>query len=96
MICRYALFDDLNEALRVSIAPKSDAVLVATVIIGVAARVLNVADRIKPLYRKRPTEFAQRIMPRLSSGDQTLWDEFDFAVSLNRSGEPAKTVNKFR
>jgi hypothetical protein len=93
---RYARFDDLNEALQVLHRAKSEAVLVATVIVGVARRVLNVPDRVKPLYKKRAAEFESRIIPRLSSGDQTLWDEFDFAASLNRSEEPVKTVTKFR
>jgi hypothetical protein len=46
-------------------------VLVATVIVGIAPKVLSVPDRVKPLYRKRPIEFTEKILPRLSSGDQT-------------------------
>ena len=38
----YARFDDLNEALQVLHRAKSEAILVATVIVGVAERVLNV------------------------------------------------------
>jgi hypothetical protein len=93
---RYARFDDLNEALQVLHRAKSEAVLVATVIIGVAKKVLNVPDKIRPLYRKKASEFKERIMPRLSSGDQMLFDEFEFALSINRSDDPAKTVTKFR
>src|SRR6516165_8084637 len=48
----YARFDDLNEALKVLHDAKAEAVLVATVIVGVAARVLNVPDRIKPSYQR--------------------------------------------
>jgi hypothetical protein len=92
----YARFDDLNEALQVLHRAKSEAVLVATVIIGVAQRVLNVPDKVKPLYKKKPAEFNDKVVPRLSSGDQTLWDEFEGAVSLNRPDDPAKTVSKFR
>jgi hypothetical protein len=92
----YARFDDLNEALQVLHKAKEEAVLVATAIVGVAPKVLNVPDRVKPLYRKTPVEFTEKILPRLSSGDQTLWDEFEFAVSANRPDDPAKTVSKFR
>jgi hypothetical protein len=92
----YARFDDLNEALQVLHRAKSEAVLVATVIIGVAQRVLNVPDKVKPLYKKKLGEFSSKVIPRLSSGDQTLWDEFEWAVSLNRPDDPAKTASKFR
>ncbi|MGH7933713.1 MAG: hypothetical protein ACREQN_11190 [Candidatus Binataceae bacterium] len=93
---RDARFDDLNEALQVLHRAKAEAVLVATVIVGVAERVLNVPDGVKPRYRKRPAEFAERVAPRLSSGDQSLWDEFDWAISRNRPNHSAKTVTKFR
>ena len=35
-------------------------------------------------------------MPRLSSGDQSLWDDFELAVSINRPGDAVKTVSRFR
>jgi hypothetical protein len=93
---QYARFDDLNEALQVLHHAKAEAVLVATVIIGVAPKVLNVPDRVKAFYRKNLTEFNNQILPRLSSGDQTLWEQFGWAVSVNRAGDSAKTVEKFR
>jgi hypothetical protein len=93
---QYARFDDLNEALQVLHHAKAEAILVATVIIGVADRVLNVPDRVKPLYRDRAAEFDGKILPRLSSGDETLWEQFAWAASINRAGDPAKTAEKFR
>jgi len=93
---QYARFDDLNEALQVIHRAKEEAVLVATVIVGIAPQVLNVPDRVKPLYKKKLTEFTEKIVPRLSSGDQALWNEFDFAISTNRPVDSAKTVAKFR
>lgn len=93
---QYARFDDLNEALQVLHQAKAEAILVATVIIGVADRVLNVPDRVKPFFRERLAEFNDHVLPRLSSGDQTLWVEFDWAVSRNRASDSAKTVEKFR
>ena len=92
----YARFDDLNEALQVLHQAKAEAVLVATIIFGVAERVLNVPDRVKPRYRGRLMQFNKRVVPRLSSGDQRLWDDFHWAVSTNRPNDSAKTVNKFR
>lgn len=93
---QYARFDDLNEALQVIHSAKAEAILVATVMVGVADRVLNIPDRVKPLYRNRPLEFNEKVLPRLSSGDASLWDEFASAVSSNRGNDPAKTVAKFR
>ncbi len=92
----YARFDDLNEALQVLHRAKAEAVLVATIIFGVAERVLNVPDRVKPRYRGNLAKFEKRVVPRLSSGDQKLWSDFGWAVSVNRANDPAKTVAKFR
>ena len=89
-------FDDLDLVLELLHHTKAEAVLVATVIVGVAERVLNVPEGIKPRFKKRLGEFAAQIVPRLSSGDQSLWEEFDFAISTNRPNEPAITVSKFR
>jgi len=93
---RDARFDDLNEALKVLHGAKSEAVLVATVLVGLASRVLNVPDGVKKRYKNRPRKFKESILPRLSSGDQTLWEEFDWAISNNREDDPRKTVEKFR
>lgn len=92
----YARFDDLNEALQVLHRARSEAVLVATVMVGVAQQVLNVPDKVKPLYRRKSGDFDRLVLPRLSSGDQSLWEEFEFAISRNRPDEPARTLQKFR
>jgi hypothetical protein len=92
---RTTRLDDLDLALQALHHAKAKAVLVATIIIGVAQRVLNVPDGIKKRYKKRLSEFA-RIVPRLSSGDQSLWEEFDFAISMNRPNDPAVTLTKLR
>lgn len=91
-----ARFDDLNESLQVLHKAKSEAVLVATVMIGVAARVLNVPDRITPFFKNKMNEFETKVLPRLSSGDVTLWDEFSWAVSTNKSDDAVRTAAKFR
>lgn len=93
---RDARFDDLNESLKVLHSAKPEAVLVATVIIGVAERVLNVPDRITPAYKRRPEEFEKKVLPRLSTGDTTLWQEFPEAISVNDRMDPNKTAEKFR
>lgn len=92
---RYARFDDLNETLQVLHRAKSETALVATVIVSVAERVLNVPDKVKPLCKKKPGNFESGVLPRLSSGDQTLWEEFDWAISSNRPYDPENTIEKF-
>ena len=36
------------------------------------------------------------VLPRLSSGDQSLWYEFAWAVSANKENDCTRTVEKFR
>ena len=93
---RDSRFADLYATLQVLEDLKSEAVLVATVIVGVAEKVLNVPDDVKPLYKKRPGKFESEVLPRLSSGDQSLWDQFERAVSVNRPDDPRITIEKFR
>ena len=85
-------FDDLDDVRKVLYPLKPDAILVATVLVGVAERVLNVPDRVKPFAQ----DFETRVLPRLSSGDAGLWKEFPHAVSKNRPGDAERTVKKFR
>jgi len=69
-------YTDLSEVMKAVHAAREEAVLVATVLIGVAQKVLNVPDRIKPAYQGNPRKFQTKILPRLSSGDERLWKEF--------------------
>lgn len=87
-------YDDLSDVVGALHKKSPDSVLVATVIIGTAQRVLNVPDRVKPFVT--PEAFSDTVLPRLSSGDQKLWDEFSHAVSKNRPKDPERTVGKFR
>ena len=55
-------------------------------------------DHVKKKYRGRDRMkvFEAVVRPRLSSGDQSLWIEFDDAISENRPDDPAKTVGLMR
>ncbi len=86
-------FDDLSETLEAIYQVQPNAVLVATILVGTATRVLNVPDRILPYHEDT---FSERILPRLSTGDEALWTEFPKAVSRNRTTDALKTVNQFR
>ncbi|MGH7713639.1 MAG: hypothetical protein ACREOG_20305, partial [Gemmatimonadaceae bacterium] len=78
-------------------AARPQALLVATVLVGLAQRVLNVPDQVHKFFREdKEHEFLDRVLPRLSSGDATLWSEFSCAVSENSSLDAANTVALFR
>ena len=87
-------YDDLSDLVGVLHRNRPDAILVATVLIGLAENVLNVPDRVKPFLS--PEEFTSRVLPRLSSGDDSLWNEFPYAVSRNRRTDSERTATKFR
>jgi hypothetical protein len=95
---RDARFDDLDETMKVVHNARQEAVIVATVMIGTDLRTLNIPDEVKKFYvrRGREEEFEQNVVPRLSSGDQTLWEDFPEAISVNRPLDPMKTLLKFR
>lgn len=86
-------YDDLSDLLGILHRQRPDAILIATVLIGLAEKVLNVPDRVKPFLPAE--EFAGRILPRLSTGDTELWREFPHAVSRNRPHDAERTMNKF-
>lgn len=87
-------YDDLSDVVGVLHEKNPDAILVATVLVGLAKNVLNVPDRVRPFVS--PEDFDRRVLPRLSSGDDGLWSEFPHAVSRNRPQDPERTMKKFR
>lgn len=90
-------FDDLSKVLGAVHAARPEALLVATVMIGLAERVLNIPDHVHKVYREdKEAEFEKKILPRLSSGDDALWDDFSWAVSHNRGNDASKTAALFR
>lgn len=89
-------FDDLKKSLEAVHRERPEAVMIATVLVGLASRVLNVPDQVKKQFINREEEFQTHVLPRLSSGDQSLWRDFEFAISHNTGGDPATTVQKLR
>ncbi|MDP9178204.1 MAG: hypothetical protein M3O61_11045 [Gemmatimonadota bacterium] len=89
-------FDDLSKVLGAIHSARPEAILVATVLIGLCDKVLNIPDQVHKFYRDRENEFESHVVPRLSSGDQTLWNEFNWAISSNRPNDPAKTLELMR
>lgn len=95
-------FDDLKKVLGAIHAARPEALIVGTVLIGLADRVLNVPDRVQPRFvirdsRGQPVgvdlRFEQNVLPRLSTGDATLWTEFPDAISYNRPTDPERTLS---
>lgn len=89
-------FDDLKKVVAAVQGARPEALLIATVLIGTAERVLNVPDQVHKFYRDREREFEDHVRPRLSSGDESLFEEFSWAVSKNSSSDPQKTLDLFR
>jgi hypothetical protein len=89
-------FDDLRKVLAAVHSARPEALLVATMLVGLAESVLNIPDQVHKFYRDREEEFTAKVLPRLSSGDESLWTEFSWAISKNRPSDPAKTVELLR
>jgi hypothetical protein len=89
-------FDDLKKALESIHGVKKEAIIVPTILVGLADRVLNIPDQVKKKYRNQARTFTKKVLPRLSSGDNSLWKEFNWAVSLNRKDDPRITIGHFQ
>lgn len=85
-------FDDLSKVLSAVHGARPQAILIATVMVGLADRVLNVPDKVKASCKDRGIDFENAIHPRLSTGDEALFAEFPSAVSPNTLAERAKTL----
>lgn len=93
---RGSRFDDLNDTMSVVHDVRKEAVIVATVLIGIARRVLNIPDQVKNRFKGNIQKFERKVVPRLSKGDQKLWKDFSSAISRNTANDPTRTVEKFR
>jgi len=89
-------FDDLKKVLGAVHSARPEALLVGTVLVGLAERVLNVPDQVHKFYRDREDEFRESVLPRLSTGDASLWEEFSWAVSRNTVSDPGRTIELLR
>jgi len=89
---RTSRFDDLRETLEAIQSTRREAILIATVLLGTARRVLNVPDKIATSV----SDFETSVRHRLSVGDEELWGDFPHAVSRNSVKDPAKTLELLR
>lgn len=93
---RHARVQDIEREMRATYHHNPRTIVVATVLIGTCLRVLNVPDCVRRDPRYDVGAFEAQIVPRLSSGDETLWDEFNHCVSRNTNTDPMRTVDLFR
>ena len=89
-------FDDLTKVMGSLHAVRSQAIIVATVLVGICGRVLNVADKIGPMHLGKEAKFEKKVVPRLSSGDLNLFRDFPYAVSVNTEKDIERTLKKLR
>jgi hypothetical protein len=89
-------FDDLTKVVGSIHSARSEAIVVATILIGVSEKFLNVADKVRSIFPGTDEEFNQQILPRLSSSDERLFDEYKKAVSVNKPSEIERTLRTFR
>ena len=89
-------FDDLREVLAAIYSVRPQALLIATILVGLSRRVLNIPDQVHAFFRDREDEFKTAVLPRLSTGDPTLWEQFDWAVSHNAPNDAQRTVDLLR
>ena len=92
---RNARSQDIEREMRTSHVHNPRTIVVATLIIGTCQRVLNVPDCVKKDPRYGDGQFETLVLPRLSSGDQTLWNDFRNCISSNTQDDPIKTMEYF-
>lgn len=93
---RSARCQDIEREMRAIYAHNPKTIIVATIIVGTCLKVLNVPDCVKKDPRYSAADLEARIVPRLSTGDQLLWDDFNRCVSLNKHHEPLTRVALFQ
>jgi len=93
---RNARFQDIDRGIRATHAKDPRTIVVATLLVGLGPRYLNVADQVKKACKHRKLNFNSKILPRLSTGDQRLWTDFDDCVSPNEPGDARDTIKMFK
>ena len=93
---RNARCQDIEREMRASHAHNPRTIVIATLIIGTCERFLNVPDCVKKDPRYEAGQFEAQILPRLSTGDQSLWQDFRNCISPNTQDDPGKTMDYFR
>lgn len=85
-------YSDLADFANVTQSKKSEIIILGHMLVGTAIEYLNIPDKIKPACTLLDIDFEKDVLPRLSSNDSTLWDQFGKAAKKNKIDDPAKTI----
>ena len=79
-------FSDLADYMNVVQAQTPEAIILGHVLVGTATKYLNVPDMVKKHCQITGVDFEKEVLPRLSSGESSLWDEFGKGAKVNSVG----------
>lgn len=85
---------DLSDFSKLLQARKPEAIVLGHVLVGTGIQYINIPDSVKRECSILGIDFEKQILPRLSSGDSKLWEEF--GAKSNTSDAAAKTIELMR
>lgn len=85
-------YSDLADFANVIQSRKSEIIIIGHMLVGTAIKYLNIPDKVKPACTLLGIDFEIDVLPRLSSNDTTLWNEFGKTAKRNRTDDTAKTI----
>lgn len=90
---RNARYQDIDRERLSAHRANPKTIIAATVMVGTCDRVLNIPDCVAKLHK---STFPSDILPRLSTGDEDLWENFEMCTSENKPDDHKKTIALFR
>lgn len=85
---------DLSDFSKLLQTRKPEAIVLGHVLVGTGIQYINIPDSVKSKCRILGIDFENDVLPRLSSGDPKLWDEF--GAQPNTQDAAAKTIELMR
>lgn len=85
---------DLSDFSKLLQTRKPEAIVLGHVLVGTGIHYINIPDSVKSKCRILGIDFEKAVLPRLSSGDPTLWEEF--GAKPNTQDAAAKTIELMR
>lgn len=85
---------DLSDFVNLLQVKKPEAIVLGHVLVGTGIQYVNIPDAVKRQCQILGIDFEGDVLPRLSSGDSTLWTEF--GATPNSSDAAIKTIEMMR
>jgi hypothetical protein len=85
---------DLSDFSKLLQARKPEAIVLGHALVGTGIQYINIPDSVKRECSILGIDFEKQVLPRLSSGDSKLWEEF--GAKSNTSDAAAKTIELMR